>query len=55
MLVFDFERVNGKELRDPVRHDLLELLSGPRLERAQELRAHKASRRKDIPSLLMQE
>ena len=35
ILALDLERVNGEKLRDPVGHDLLELLSGYRLESAQ--------------------
>jgi hypothetical protein len=34
ILGLDFVRVNGEKLRDPVRHDLFELLSGHRLETA---------------------
>ena len=40
ILTLDLERISGEELRDPVRHDLLELLSRYRLEAAQKLGAH---------------
>ncbi len=43
ILALDLESVGGEKLRHPVRHDLLELLSGHRLEAAQKLRPSESS------------
>ena len=43
ILALDFIRINGEKLGNPVGHDLLELLTGHRLEAAEQLGAHEAS------------
>ena len=43
ILALDFVRVSGKKLRYPVRHDLLELFSGHRLEAAETLAPSESS------------
>jgi hypothetical protein len=45
ILALDLERVNGKKMQHPVRHDLLELIAGYRLEAAQKLGTREARRR----------
>jgi len=42
ILAFEFVRVNGKKLRDPVGHHLLELVARYRFEAAKQLGAHEA-------------
>jgi hypothetical protein len=37
ILTFDFERIHGEELRDPICNDLVELFPSHRLEAAQQL------------------